>query len=269
MAIIVEERFGSRRTVGGENESKEILYEIIGTDSDADAETALAAEVPALWGGLVYKNHELEQEGPELWFASVRYGPYQEEEEKETGESTYQFDTGGGQAQITQSLETVDSYPAPGEPAAPDFGGAIGVTLDSVEGVSITVPVFNFSETHYVDDSSVTTAYKAALFAATGKVNNAAFKNFSKGEVLFLGASGSKRGTEDWEITFKFAASPNVTGLTVGPIAGIDKEGWHYLWVRYAKEDDAAAKRMIKKPIAAYVERVYEYGDMTTLGIGS
>ena len=28
------------------------------------------------------------------------------------------------------------------------------------------------------------------------------------GECLFLGASGSKRGEDDWEIAFRFAASP-------------------------------------------------------------
>ncbi len=34
---------------------------------------------------------------------------------------------------------------------APNFGGAIGVTQDNVEGVDIYVPVYNFSETHHID----------------------------------------------------------------------------------------------------------------------
>jgi hypothetical protein len=65
--------------------------------------------------------------------------------------------------------------------------------------------------------------------------------------VLFLGASGSQRGTEDWEITFSFAASPNATGLTVGDITGIEpKKGWEYLWVRYADAEDA--ETLVKQP---------------------
>ncbi len=86
------------------------------------------------------------------------------------------------------------------------------------------------------------------------------------GEVLFLGASGSKRGKEDWEITFKFAASPNITGLTVGPITGIAKRGWDYLWVRYLDDEDSF--QIIRRPVAAYVERVYEFGNFADIGIG-
>ncbi len=104
----------------------------------------------------------------------------------------------------------------------PDFQGAIGFSTDSVEGTDITIPVYNFKETHYIPALLVTPAYKATLFALTGKVNPFPFKGFAPGEVLFLGASGSQRGTEDWEIAFKFAASPNATDLKVGDITGIE-----------------------------------------------
>jgi hypothetical protein len=137
-----------------------------------------------------------------------------------------------------------------------------------VEGVDITVPVYHFSETHYFDDAVVTGAYKATLFLLTGTVNNAGFKGFSAGEVLFLGASGSKRGKEPWEVSFKFAASPNVTGLSVGDITGIAKKGWEYLWVRYNDQEDTVAKVLVKRPVAAYVEQVYGYGNFAGLGIG-
>jgi len=49
----------------------------------------------------------------------------------------------------------------------------------------------------------------------------------------------------------------------------IEKEGWQYLWVRFSDEEDNVAKTLIKKSIAAYVERVYEYGDFSSLGIGT
>jgi len=147
--------------------------------------------------------------------------------------------------------------------------GAIGVTHDNVEGVDIAIPVYNFSETHYIDDALVTPAYRGTLFSLTGKTNNAAFKGCAAGECLFLGASGSKRGEEDWEITFRFAASPNRTNITVGDITVASKKGWEYLWVRYADAEDATAKALVKLPVAAYVEKVYEEGDFSQLGIGT
>jgi hypothetical protein len=61
-------------------------------------------------------------------------------------------------------------------------------------------------------------------------------------------------------------ASPNRTGITVGDITGISKKGWEYLWVRYADSEDAAAKAIVKKPVAAYVEKVYEVGDFGMIG---
>ena len=110
-------------------------------------------------------------------------------------------------------------------------------------------------------------AYKATLFGLTGRVNNAGFKGFAAGEVLFLGASGSQRGEEDWEITYRFAASPNVAGLTIGDITGINKKGWEYIWVRYADAEDE--KVLVKQPIAVYVEKVYDEGNFAGLGIGT
>jgi len=269
MAITVAERFESRRTTGGESTSKELLYWIEGTNDDVAAESALLSAAPLLYGLLVYKTHELEHgEAENLWYGSVRYGKFKKEEEKETGDSSYSFNTGGGTQQITQSIDTISSHAPPGE-NAPDFNGAIGVTTDSVEGVDITVPVFNFEETHIIDDADVTAAYKAALFARTGQTNDDTFKGFAAGEVLFLGASGSKRGEEDWEINFRFAASPNVNGLAIGDIVNVSKKGWEYLWIRYADEADDVAKVLVKTPIACYVEKVYYDGDFADLGIGT
>ncbi|KAA0215760.1 MAG: hypothetical protein DYG94_06340 [Leptolyngbya sp. PLA3] len=116
----------------------------------------------------------------------------------------------------------------------------------------------------------MTSGYKATLFGLTGKVNSNSWKGFNAGEVLFLGASGSRRGTSadaDWEITFRFAASANALGISVGPISGISKKGWEYLWVRYADAEDAGSNAIVKRPVAAYVERVYDEGNFSALGI--
>lgn len=269
MPIIVTEKFESRRSTKGDNPSAELVYTVRGTNDDLAARSAAEAESPDTYDGLPRQTVSVEPVGFELWEATARYAQAQGGGFPQSGESVFSFDTGGGTQHITQSKQTISSHAAPGA-TAPDFKGAIGVTADGVEGVDITVPVYQFSETHYLPDSAVTQGYKATLFGLTGKVNNSAWKGFNAGEVLFLGATGSRRGTtsdSDWEITFRFAASPNATGIAVGPIGGISKRGWEYLWVRYADAEDAGSQAIVKRPVAAYVERVYDEGAFSALGI--
>jgi len=260
----IEEKFDSRETVEGDNPSITLKYVIKGTDNDLEAKTLLWTSSPGIYDGLIRQSWSVEYHGPSMWLGTVRYGLLQQQ--PETGQSVFQFDTGGGTQHITQSLATVGAY-APVGQTPPDFGGAIGVTRDNVEGVDITVPVFNFSETHYLADAMVTVAYQDTLFRLTGTVNNAMFRAFYAGEVLFLGASGSKRAEDDWEITFRFAGSPNRSAISIGDITGIVKNGWEYLWVRYEDAEDAVAQALVKRPVAVYIEQVYEYTDFSLLGI--
>jgi len=264
MAVTVQERYGRRLS----DDSAELLYLVRGTVDDVVARAELLANSPDFHDGLPRDDAEVEElEGLDAYLGTVRYAT--PDGQLETGESSFSFDTSGGTQHVTQSLETVGTFAAQGV-TAPDFRGAIGVTQDNVEGVDITVPVYAFAETHYLPAHVVTNAYKGILFNLTGKVNDASFKGLAAGECLFLGASGSRRETEDdWEIAFRFAGSPNVAGLTIGDIPGVSKKGWEYLWVRYQDVEDDNAKMLIKKPIAAYVERVYDLADFAALGIGT
>ena len=198
--------------------------------------------------------------GGGVWNATVRY-------RLKGNPADYEFDTSGGSQRIATSLATLQRVALPGF-TAPNYQGAINVADDRVEGTDVTVPVFTFSETRFYSGILVTPAFKYTIFQLTGRVNDTAFKGFAKGEVLFLGASGNKRGREKWAITYKFAASPNVANqpLGSGPLT-VTKEGWEFLWVRF--EDRVDANALIKIPVAYYVERVYPYGDLSTLGLGA
>jgi len=270
MAIETFEKFDSRYTSAGVDPAQERHYAVLGTDDEFAARLAVQGDSPVvidlyLDGTVLVWRQSIDMEpvGEEQWHGVVRYSTV-----RPTNESTFSFDTGGGTAHVTQSLSTIATHTNPTQwLIAPDFGGAIGATADGVEGTDIVVPLYQFSETHYLPATFVTPAYKATLFFLTGKVSSAAFKGFSAGEVLFLGASGALRGGGDWEISYRFAASPNVTGLAVGPITGISKEGWDYLWVRYLDAEDSAAKALVKVPAAAYIERVYARADLNDLGI--
>ena len=255
------ERFDSKEaTESKDSPTHDLVYMIMNTEQYSVAKNLMASAVPDKVGDLFLDDYHIVHLGNGVWEGTAHYVKWK-------SESQYSFDTGGGTQHVTQSIVNVGKYAATGF-TAPDFMGAIGVTDDRVEGTDITVPVFNFTETHYIEKALVTGAYKLALFSLTGKVNGSGFKGFAKGEVLFLGASGSKRGLDDWEITFRFAASPNVAGLSLGSITGISKEGWQYLWVRFIDDEDPTAKALIKRPVSAYVEQVYSYGDFSNLGIG-
>ena len=271
MPITCEERALSGKITTGDSPADEKLYVIQGADSETAAMTVLEITAPTATGsGLVRQSCSVEPQGNDIWYGTVQYGPAKS---PETGESAFTFDTTGGTQHITQSKGTVGRYGLAGD-APPDLGGAVGVSHDSVDGCDITIPLYAFSETHYLADTAVTDAYKGKLFYLTGRTNNATFKGCAAGECLFLGATGSKRGKGDWEITFKFAASPNMTNIDIGPgrITVASKKGWEYLWIRYrdAVANSAGGKpHFVQVPYAAYVEKVYDEGNFAELGIGA
>lgn len=280
MPITVAERFGSGESTkafvssGSRNTKK---YLVQGSNDEVAIKAAVAAAAPTSMEDLSGRSISVNQEGPGSWGATVTY-----ENRPSEGDSSFTFDTGGGIKHITQAISVVSKYARP-DFKPPDFKGAIGVTKDSVEGVDITVPVYQFSETHIFDDGDVDTAYKVTLRDLTGTVNDDTFKGFAAGEVLFMGASGSRNGTraeDKWEITFKFAVSVNKTGIVVGDLwslngsgfgdaAGtrITAQGWDYLDVQYESVEDTIAKAVIKRPVSAQVVRVYERTDFALLGI--
>jgi len=221
--------------------------------------------------------------GGDVWQLSVRYEKTGAEDGAEPLKRSRSFDTTGGQQHITQAAQgdiistegntvTTASPEKRFPPSAPMMNGAIGVDSNGVNGVDIVCPQLQWQEQYDVPNVYVTTAYIKGIAATTGTVNNAAFRGFAKGEVLFLGCSGSQewddqKGRGPWSLTYRFAASSNVTNKTVGDITGIDKKGHEYLWVRY--EDAVSSNSLIKKPKFVYVDKVYMDGDFSLLGIGT
>jgi len=260
MAAIISENYVSRPFTVGLTRGRELIFDLQNSEDEEEIRLLIIATAPTVYLGLVVDTVSAEPLGNGVWKGYARYVRLE-------NDSEYTFDTGGGTQKVTQSLATIASFAPPGL-VAPDFQGAIGVSEDKVEGVNIVSPAFQFTETHTFLDAFVTGAYKRILFLLTGTFNNAAFKGFDAGECSFLGASGTKRGDEKWSITFRFAGSPNVVGATIGSITGVSKLGWDYLWVRYADYEDTFAFALVKRPVAAYVERVATPEDFSTLGIG-
>jgi hypothetical protein len=185
--------------------------------------------------------------------------------------SQYSFDTTGGTAHITQSLSTVASYGV-GVADVPDYKQAINVTKEGVGGVDIGKGSLRFTYTG--NFPFVTRKYFRTLRDLTYTVNDATFFGFAAGEVLFTGASGNyEAGKSPWKITFNFEVSPNQTNIVIFGDVGTPatslivsaKKGHEYLWCSY--KDVIAAGEFTARPVAAYVEQVYESKSLKKLGI--
>jgi len=249
-----------------------VPYFAFNSEDEDDAINSVYEVAEETFNGLVLDSVEIDERINETTFKVVV--KYKAGDDSSSGgddteiEPVFTFDTGGGTQHITQSLLTVGKYP----PEAADFGGAIGYDGESVAGVDIVQPVQSFSETHYLKDNKITTAYKKGVSSITGTMNNDAFRGYNPGEVLFLGASGTRRGTSSdslWDVTYKFSVSPNRKNFKVGDITVTEKYGWDYMWVRYADHVDDAKKTLLKKPVAVYIERVYKIANFGALGIGT
>lgn len=244
-------------------------------DTDTDnVMVALAAAIPATYRGLYLQKYTPEHLGGGVWTVPVTYNPI-----APLGTVGYQvsFKTGGGTARIEQSLAQVVRYGAVGVDP-PDFEGLIGVNGDKVEGVEIVTPKIQVTVTKKFLATTLASNYCMTLCQLTGTVNNGDFTlswlgqsiTFTQGEALFLGASINDGGRDDdeaqlIEIVFDFEISFPTIDRTIGTITGINKAGWEYLWVRY--EDNVSEDVHTKRPLSAHVERVYEEGDFSMLGI--
>ena len=108
------------------DDSAERRYKIEGTLQELVARTTLLWASPVLFATgsqtLVRQTARVEPDDADVWSGIITYG---KRKRPETGESTYQLDTGGGTQHITHSIKTVGKYAPPGK-TAPDFKGAIG-----------------------------------------------------------------------------------------------------------------------------------------------
>lgn len=195
--------------------------------------------------------------------------------DRQTNDASFSFTTGGGTQHITHSRSTVlvvNGQTAAGSPTvATSFMGGIGVTDTSVEGVDIHVSSFDFKATFYLPPAKVTSAYVTTLKSSTSCVNSNDVAvnidgveiDFAPGELLLLGAEGSKRhGFSDWEFTTNWSAQCNRTSFNVGPVTVSAKKGWDYLWVSYLTDVDTGSNAMTQSVKGVYIEQVYAYTDL-------
>lgn len=204
--------------------------------------------------------------GPEAWEFSASYDFTSR---PEPGAYTISVDTAGGTVN-TQLAYSQTEFPATGETAV-DYGDSINVDAQgNPQGVEKIIPSLKINVRATIKEVNVSTAlaYAKLIASLTGTVNDAAFLTFPRGELLFKGASGDIIANSDPTLNFAFEASPNITGETIGTVTGINKLGWEYIWFDFKQKQDAATSLKTTVARAAYVARVYDFGDFDDLFIG-
>jgi hypothetical protein len=269
----ITENYVSRPFTVGPQAARELIYDIIGTDDEQLVEAMILDTAPTYYPSsvgptLLLDSVSAEPIGNGIWKGHARY--------LRLNENLWTFDIGGGTIHMTQSLQTISTYSLPGY-AAPNFGGSINVKANGndldVQGVDAPIQGDQqFSLTVAWYDASITADYRNALASLAYTWNNASFNGFAAGEVLFLGVNGTKRGDERWFLTYKFSVSQNIpltASFTIGGLGPIVKNGWDYLWFWTEQFPDPHAYRIVRQPVAAYVERLFFPGDFTNLLIGT
>lgn len=265
MSVTVRETKRSRSLTTGSNKSARREYVVYGDVADPDdIELAVLGTAPLVVAGLVRQGLTItpRDESEYVFDVTVDYGKSSEQEDPaQPGNEEISFEISPQTTRITQSIATRVKQPL----SSPDYKGGIGYKKDGFEGVDVFVGAFSFSLTQYVPSAQITNAYIARLRDAAFKVNSASWRGFDEGEVLFMGASGSRRDAETYNISFKFAVSKNGTVDVGNGVPPVFKFGWDYVWVKYDKLADPATQELIERPAGVYVEKVYEGADFPTL----
>lgn len=267
MTISYYETYKSQSGSNSRNSKDSFDRQFIATASFAETlfqvEATVRAGLPDTVGTMVLTSvdaSEMAESGTtRYWSVRARYRDPDHpdaREEKETGDYEVSFDTTGGTATRTHAISQV-YYDDDSGIHKESKSLAIGWNGTEAKGTEVTIPTLQFQETHYIPDATVSNAdWVKGVARATGKTNSEEFRGFDPGELLFLGASGSKRGKGDWPVTFYATASETAIGLMKGDIKVGVKKGQDHLWIEDIEELEN--NRLAPVPNRVYVAVIAE-----------
>jgi len=257
-------REGTDNVAGTGSASRTFL--VAGSSNPLTCRTALLS-IPAEnkfgireYDALFLESMSRERNGPESWLFTITYTPFA----AEVGGYTISVDTTGGSILRTVALSET-RYGT----GAPNFGGAIDVQDGVAQGVETGIPSMKINVRARISSTYIPSPEQYSKLAASLSytVNSVAEfgGQYAAGELLFLGMSGEIIGPDPM-LTFSFAASPNLTGQTIGGISGIAKQGHQYLWCYF--ESAVESGLVVRRPKGIYVNDVYRSANWSALKIG-
>lgn len=245
MPIIYDEKPESRSWNLKDNTGV-LEYQLIGIHDEVSAMAHASANTPAFLNGAWLQDIQIKPLGNKLWYVTCPYGPLP----KMPGSIEISFRSTGGTVHIVSSKQMIAKYGA----GAPD---TVIIGQDGA-GAEITVPVQLRSYTFNFDKGIVTESAMDYWEDLTGIVCSVPWHGRPAGEVLFLGAEGRTTISADSNssVTFQMAMSRNRTGLTIGAITGIAKQGQDLIDIHTKTE--VIAGQDTQKEKFVYIQRVYE-----------
>jgi hypothetical protein len=292
MAVVLVEREQTESGISGANGRIAKEYIARGTNSYQAVYAAAVATAPASFEGLYRSDPDIrpvwvdEIQSAGEWEVTVPYVPFQVVP-SQPGFQYFRLIMSAGTQHITQSRGTVGAWDKFGALTDPRgvWGGAINVRMEngqfSIEGVDIPSTSVGFEVGYVFSPGTITDAFLAGVVSLRDKFNNAPFYGFQAGEVRIASVTIEQRGVGNWDGTFQFACSPNGTNVQIGGtvtgtgsttggiITVTSKYGQDLLWVEYEKKENTSTYLPSIAPARAYVERVFDAGDFSLLGIGT
>ena len=231
-----------------------VPFVVSGAHSENTCMNIALASSAVYRSGLWRQNVTASHDGNGVWKGKIHYGMIQ----RAVGKWNLSFDTSGGTLHVTHNKAMRAKYGT----AARDTR-AIGLNDGQLDGCDIIIPALKLTWTFRHEAGVISLGRIKTLASFTGYVNNNAWMSFEPNEMLFLGATGSEGNDTETSVAYSFAASANVTGLTIGSISGIAKKGHDYLDVKWIDGEDTGVD--IKTASAVYTHRVYDEANFSTL----
>jgi hypothetical protein len=151
-----------------------------------------------------------------------------------------------------------------------DLGTGIGKNGDdTLNGVDVMEPTESLEIRINKKPSTINAAYRSALRAVYMHTNNATWKGYGAGSLLFTGVQYANTTDVLMSVTFNFLARPSatLTPTLIGDLGGspnpptITKKGWQYYWIRTGLQFDFSPGAGINDPKngikSAHVADVY------------
>jgi len=274
MSAIVSEIVGQKGRLSADaNAELAKTYHVSGVSTEADAIAACNAFLlsslgsPIAIGSLPLDTIDATEIADSIYECVATFRTFQRRSAPAVGEVQFSFELGTLSTEVAYPVGAISVYRSGSDSWQPQLLNDDGKGSQP-SPVPILEPTYDESETHWVPLDSITLGYRQTLKALIGKTNATFWKGNQPGEALLTGVSGTRRGASDAELTFRWSVRENQTGITIGGITGVSKQGWQYLWVRYETTRTSDDEPSVETPSHVCVASVYRSADLSLLGIG-
>ena len=209
----------------------------------------------------VSANYEMSSSGG----SGDRNNGYTEEDDQ-----TVSFDCSGGTKHVTRAYQQKRVYGGNFDDANCGIGWNGKTGSDSnFAGVDIPTADMRLTYTKVLSRSKAfSTDYQRNVASVVGNINNAPFKGWQTGEVMFLGCSYStpEKSRDKITVTFNFRIQQNEKNASISGIPIGKKYGFDYIWVRSGTVVNSSSLPE-NKIESIYLSRVCEFADFRKLGL--